>query len=765
MSYLHTRSLKILSAALAIWLVAGACPYPVAAQVTESPGADKTTEQGLSDTELAALAGKLTPEERMALLARLSDGQVRELLIQQWDKAAIARADDEKSTTVHWVGGMNSRIQLIRANLGDDLAAVKNLPTVFPFAVAKLSEGREAPLLLVMLGMAIMLGVGVVAEWLFRRATLNVRHRLEQSDVDHFFARVGQVCLRFILDMLAIAVFALAAVGIFFAMWHGHEPTRHAILTYLSAILIVRFASLVSRFLLAPASPALRMVPADDANARYLHNCVVWFASLAAFGLLTCALLQFLGLDPAVHELLVAMVGLVLIVTLVTMIRHGRHGIADLIRGGPKDQATSSPAVRLFADIWHWLVIAYGVGIYGVVTIGRLAGYDIADGVGILSFLIVAAVPLIDVAIGQVLSGFVAAREQGQTVAQTNYVLVIRRGLRIVLVLLAFLMLTELWGISVFSMAESGIGARATRTILDIGFIVLIAYVGWQIAATAIDRRLAPETDEAAEHESGAEGGHGLSRVQTLLPLFRRFLQITIMVMTIMIVLSSLGVNIGPLIAGAGVVGLAIGFGAQTLVRDIVSGVFFLVDDAFRLEEYIDIGAVKGRVEKINVRSLVLRHHRGAVHTVPFGEIHHLTNYSRDWAIMKLSFRVTYDTDINKVKKIFKQIGAELMEHEELGPFFIEPFKSQGVFAMEDSAMIVKAKFMAKPGRQFQIRKELYTRVQQAFREQGIEFAHRRVTVDLPPGVDADSPEGKAMADRAAAASLTDPRADGKAPA
>ncbi len=177
---------------------------------------------------------------------------------------------------------------------------------------------------------------------------------------------------------------------------------------------------------------------------------------------------------------------------------------------------------------------------------------------------------------------------------------------------------------------------------------------------------------------------------------------------------------------------------------------------------------MKGRVEKINVRSLVLRHHRGALHTVPFGEIKHLTNYSRDWAIMKLSFRVTYDTDVNKVKKIFKQIGAEMMQHEELGPFFIEPFKSQGVFAMEDSAMIVRAKFTAKPGRQFQIRKEVYARVQQAFQENGIQFAHRRVMVDLPPGVDANSPQGKALADAAAAAALTnptDPPTGSKAPA
>jgi len=211
------------------------------------------------------------------------------------------------------------------------------------------------------------------------------------------------------------------------------------------------------------------------------------------------------------------------------------------------------------------------------------------------------------------------------------------------------------------------------------------------------------------------------------------------------------------LIAGAGVVGIAIGFGAQSLVRDIVSGMFFLMDDAFRLGEYVDIGDVKGTVEGITVRSLVLRHHRGPLHTVPFGEINHLTNYSRDWVIMKLAFRVSYDTDVNKVKKIFKKIGADLMAHEELGEYFIEPLKSQGVLAMEDSAMIVRAKFMAYPGKQFQIRKEVYARVQAAFKEAGIEFAHRRVMVDLPPGFDEQNARGKAVAEAAAAAIAAEP--------
>jgi small-conductance mechanosensitive channel len=202
--------------------------------------------------------------------------------------------------------------------------------------------------------------------------------------------------------------------------------------------------------------------------------------------------------------------------------------------------------------------------------------------------------------------------------------------------------------------------------------------------------------------------------------------------------LSAVGVNVAPLFAGAGVVGLAIGFGAQTLIRDIFSGLFFLIDDAFRKGEYIEVGNVKGVIEKISVRSFQLRHHLGAVHTVPFGEITQLTNYSRDWVMMKLPLRVTYSTDVEKVRKLIKKLGQQLLEDPTIGHLFLQPLKSQGVYKMEDSAMIIRVKFMTRPGDQFVTRKMVYAAIRDLFEREGIHFAHREVTVRLADGRDPD---------------------------
>ncbi len=185
--------------------------------------------------------------------------------------------------------------------------------------------------------------------------------------------------------------------------------------------------------------------------------------------------------------------------------------------------------------------------------------------------------------------------------------------------------------------------------------------------------------------------------------------------LTVLTALGNLGINVTPLLAGAGVAGLAIGFGAQKLVSDIMSGLFFLIDDAFRLNEYIDTGGVQGTVEKISLRSIQLRDSKGPVLIIPYSDIDKVTNFGRDWGIMKLRFTVPFGTDTEKVRKIFKKIGQEMMENPELAPGFIEPFKGQGVAEFTDYGIVVRGKFMHKPGAQFGIRKQIFKRVQEEF--------------------------------------------------
>ena len=165
-----------------------------------------------------------------------------------------------------------------------------------------------------------------------------------------------------------------------------------------------------------------------------------------------------------------------------------------------------------------------------------------------------------------------------------------------------------------------------------------------------------------------------------------------------MMALSALGVEIGPLIAGASVIGVAIGFGAQTFVRDVIAGMFYLLDDAFRVGEYIQSGNYKGTVEGFSIRSVRLRHQRGPLYTVPFGLLGAVENMSRDWVIDKITLGVTYDTDLDLARKLIKQVGLDLAAEPEFAPLIIEPLKMQGVDAFGDFAIQLRAKMMTLPG-------------------------------------------------------------------
>ena len=725
----------------------------------EASGGSEATETTLPDT--------LSPQIVRDLVARLSDDDVRDLLINQLDKVAASQPAEQKSEIEGYVDNFEAGAANVRDIWGERVAAMPQLVGLVPFFFSKLFEGRTATqIALTVIGVAAVFGIGVLAERLFLHFTANQRSKIPAARVERFTTCLGHLLQRLVWQVVALIVFTAGALVAFFALYQGQVPTRVAVMTYLSAIVIARLMSVISRFLLAPSAPSLRLIPLSDGDAHSLHRWIMAVVYVGAFGFSTANLLQFLGYDPAALDAFQALIGLAFIVLILVGIWRARKPISSLVTGEPPVGTLR----RLTANWWHILAILFVFGIWLTAQIKMATGGEVTAAAAITSLLLVVALPLADIALRRLATDHFEARrlarareaadqapeldadgvtdgssiygegeeqvpvpqQQSATDEGGGYEPAILKGLRVILWLGAFLVFTRLWDIDIYTVTQSGIGDTAAGALFNVTIIVLLAYLGWEVIKATIDRQIAAEGGPVVAEAGGEGGGQGASRLRTLLPLARKGIFATLVVMVAMTILSSLGVNIGPLLAGAGVVGLAIGFGAQTLVRDIVSGVFFLLDDAFRVGEYIDLGNVKGTVEKISIRSMQLRHHRGALNTIPFGEIQYLTNYSRDWVIMKLQFRVTYDTDVMQVKKIFKKINAELMENPEIAPNLLDPLKSQGVLSMEDSAMIIRAKFTAKPGEQFIIRREVYAKVQKAFDEAGIKFAHREVTVHVP---------------------------------
>jgi moderate conductance mechanosensitive channel len=314
---------------------------------------------------------------------------------------------------------------------------------------------------------------------------------------------------------------------------------------------------------------------------------------------------------------------------------------------------------------------------------------------------------------------------------------VLRRAMRIVALAVFVLALARIWQVDPLATANAQFGEHLGWGLVVTASTIVITYWLWQLVRGILDQSALGPPVKIARGEEGEQAI--ATRLQTVGPVLRNFLFVALVAIATLVCLASLGVNITPILAGMGVIGIALGFGSQTLVRDIISGVFFLAEDAFRIGEYIQVGNTRGTVEAIAIRSVRLRHHRGPVHTLPFGEMKQLTNYSRDWIMMKLEFLLAFGTDLQKVKRLVKKVGQELHEHPHLGPALLEPVKSQGVRRMEPTGIVVGIKFMATPGSEvYLLRREIYQRLLVAFEKNGIEFARPQVLVassgaDLEP--------------------------------
>ena len=251
-------------------------------------------------------------------------------------------------------------------------------------------------------------------------------------------------------------------------------------------------------------------------------------------------------------------------------------------------------------------------------------------------------------------------------------------------------------------------------------------YALWRFVKFRMDSYIAsnplPSAD-AAGGDGEDDGKVAASRLRTLMPLLRVVAGSTILVVGGLFVLAELGVNITPLIAGASVFGLAVSFGSQSLVRDIVSGVFFLAEDSFRIGEYVDCSKVKGTVEGFSVRSLRLRHQNGQLHIVPFGQVGHITNFSRDWTVVKFNLAFANGTDVELLRKTVKKLGLELMEDPTFKPILLQPLKMQGVVDIKDNAVIIRFKFMARPKNPSMVQRMAVRRMYEAFPALGIQFA------------------------------------------
>ncbi|WP_060644987.1 mechanosensitive ion channel family protein [Ensifer sp. Root423] len=556
-----------------------------------------------------------------------------------------------------------------RARFNALLAAVPRVGDELSRLVSAIrQEARSSGLVPAALMFVIIAGIAVSTEWIFRRSLQEALPR-------------GQAYT----EILTLSIFT-ASVAIFFFLFTWPPLMRVVLLYSLVALIAWRLATALFRIALA----------ASIVSARSYSRTQIFVALLAAT-MAFSAICERLAVAADVRSALAIGLSIPLVVIAVAMIWRERSSDVGSLQGR----------------------VSRAMGISGAVVLWLLWCGDFLAlfWLGMMLALVPRALSIAD----SLTLSFSPSRS---SLPDAKSVLLVR-GTRAIILIAAVDWVAFVWRHN-FPFVSGEV--TLIRTIIAGAFnsvvILLIIDLVWQLAKAYITSKLSDVGDEGTSNALARE-----SRLRTLLPVFRNALAAALLCVAGLTVLSEMGVKIGPLVAGAGVVGVAIGFGSQTLVKDVVSGIFYLLDDAFRVGEYIEAGNYTGVVESFSLRSVRLRHHRGPIFTVPFGSLGAIKNASRDWTVDKFRIRVPFKTDVDKVRKLIKEIGAQLQADPQLGSLFIEPLKLKGVEQIGEYGIELGIAFTCKPGEQTVIRRKAYAMLMQAFHDNGIDFAQPVVQV------------------------------------
>jgi len=672
-------------------------------------------------------------DEINKLLSRLSDEQVRQILIQQLEKS-LPKANQSSQSTGQ-SGGINSLESFSILFEQRVLELGRYVPQFFPDVATAIRNGFDGAdltvLLRVFLGLLVIIGLALAVERLCRRFSAGMRERFDAAPVMQGSQRFGTAMMRILPDFLGIVVFTLTSALMYAVIPFAHQGGRLIFIAALMVIVLIRLITLLSRLILSPHAAQLRLAPVSDETAAYLHRNFILVVGYFAGVRVMMLFLQKLEAPMNSLFLIILALSIPFMGLLWRFIWQSRTLVSNhLLQTGQGPSGDISWFRNQMATGWHILAMGYAAIVW-LLGIGRFALYGPQnDQAFVISFLIVPFY-LVSARAGKwLVTETLGTIRKTAAEENTRYFTVAFGFVRAIILFTLVVWLSNIWGIDLPLLDKVGEAAFSVLMTL------ILAHVIWGQINRYVHQKLealAPSTEVSVDDEEEMSG-QTLDRSFTLLPVLRKFTGTVLVVMTTLIVLSSMGINIAPLLAGASIFGLAIGFGSQKLVSDILSGIFYLVDDTFRVGEYIQAGSVSGTVEGFSLRNVNLRADKGAMQIVPFSKLGAVTNFNRGGAVVKFKLSLPYDTSISQVRKIIKKVGQQLMEDPELGPDILLPIKSMGVQSVVDSVMTFRVRFTARFGRQGIIQRKAFEMITDALAKKGIHYAHRKVIVELPPG-------------------------------
>ena len=547
--------------------------------------------------------------------------------------------------------------------------------------------------------------------------------------------RLPLVLTRLVLDLLPVAAFALAGHVVAASEIGGDEQSRLVVLAMVDAYAISAAVMSFSSVMLSPDGRRLRLLRVSDASATWATRWIRRLTVVTVFGFAIAEVGAALGMSTPAYDGLLKICGLIDHLMLGVMVLQSRRTVRDRVRA---PAGATGPVARLrnaLAPVWHWIAL------FALAAAWVGWALEIRNGfVVILRFFLIAVVDLalarlvLIVLLGALeragrVDPELAARYPGLESRLAFYHPLVQGTARAVVYTGAGVLMLELWGVPIFSwFVDSLLGHRLASGLGTLALTLALAIAVWEAANAALQAHLA----RLAREQQAARS----ARLRTLLPLLRSALLATILVVAGLTVLSEIGINIGPLLAGAGIIGVAIGFGSQKLVQDLITGIFLLLENAMQVGDWVTVSGLSGTVENLSVRTIRLRATDGSVHIIPFSAVTSVTNTNRGLGNAAVNVTVSYAEDTDRVGNILKDIAATMRTEPEFGDQMLSELQLWGVDKVDGASVTLAGQIVCTDAGRWPVQREFNRRLKIRFQEEGVEIYNPTHTVVVPQAPD-----------------------------
>ncbi|KAA1013602.1 mechanosensitive ion channel [Paraburkholderia panacisoli] len=533
--------------------------------------------------------------------------------------------------------------------------------------------------------------------------------------------RLPRALLVTVLRMVPLAVFVGAASALMSIFTTGGTPQDRALDSLIDVYALSRVITIIGSFFLQPAAPRLRLLRMGDAWAVFVQRWIVRIVSVVGAGVALAEVAQALGLNDAAHLALLKVVALAGHVLISILILQCARPIGELIRASFAKHDSLEMFSNAFADAWAWFTAAIVMALWFVWAFDVQNGYHTLVHIGGWTVAILVGARLASiVTFGALARLFHVQDDSEKSLVHQHayrYYPLLRRLISWVIGIVTALALLQVWGVDVVDLFRAGtIGHRLASALATIGVAAIVALIVWEVVNVSVERRLDNWTTNGDLMRA--------ARLRTLLPMLRSALFCVIALVVALTGLSELGVNIGPLLAGASIFGVALGFGSQKLVQDFITGIFLLMENALQVGDWVTLAGVSGTVEYLSIRTVRLRGSDGSLFTVPFSSVSTVNNTNRGLGNAAVRVNIVFGQDVDLAINTLKEIGAALREDEKFKDGILSDFAFWGVDAVDGSAVTLAGQMQCRDTARWGVQREFNRRIVDQFRERGIGIAN-----------------------------------------